>query len=141
MTSIFLSVGPAAAILECQVLRNLLKSCPRVITASLRAAACMVSVAMLLSFPSARTHLYGQHFGTTEIRQNIVRHTFVAGPEAAGVEKVARIDTKPSIPVTVIVENVAKNFAMPMVSAVPTFRILQHLRLGPSRSDSPDPLL
>ena len=142
MTSIFLSVGPAAAILECEVLRNLLKSCPRVITASLRAAACIVSVAMLLSFPSARTHLYGQHFGTTEIRQNIVRHTFVAGPEAGGVEKVARIDTQPSLPVAVTIENVAKSFfAMPIVSAVPTFRILQHLRLGPSRSDSPDPLL
>ena len=53
---------------------------------------------------------FGQHFGTTEIRQNIVRHTFVAGPETGGVEKIAHIDAQPAIPTPVIVENVAKSF-------------------------------
>jgi hypothetical protein len=107
----------------------------------MRAAACILSVAMLLSFPSARSHLYSQHFGTTEIRQNIVRHTFVAGPEA-GEEKIAQIDAQPAIPVPVTIEIVAKSFFPPaIVSNLPTFRILQHLKLGPSRSGASDPLL
>ena len=97
---------------------------------------------MLLSFPMTRTHSFGQHFGTTQIRQNIVRHTFVAGPEAGGVEKIAHLDAQPAIPTPVIVENVAKRcFLMAIVSDVPTFRILQHFKLGPSRSGTSDPLL
>jgi len=124
------------------VLRNLLKSSGRAIATFLRAAACIVSVAMLLSFPTARTHHFGQHFGTTEIRQNIVRHTFVAGPEAGGEEQMAHVDSLPAIPAPVTVGNVAKSFfPLPIVSDVPTFRVLQHLRLGPSRSGSSDPLL
>jgi hypothetical protein len=96
---------------------------------------------MLLSFPTARTHHFGQHFGTTEIRQNIVRHTFVAGPEA-GEEKIAQIDAQPAIPMPVTVESVAKSFFRPAtISHVPTFRILLHLKLGPSRSGASDPLL
>jgi hypothetical protein len=108
----------------------------------LRAAACIVSVAMLLSFPVTRAHNFGQHFGTTEIRQNIVRHTFVAGPESGGEEKIAHIDAQPSIPVPVTIENVAKRFfPLAIVSDVPTFRILQHFKLGLSRSGASDPLL
>ena len=97
---------------------------------------------MLLSFPITRAHNFGQHFGTTEIRHNIVRHTFVAGPEAGGVEKIAHFDSLSAIPGTVIVENAAKLlFPLPLVSSVPTFRILQHFKLGPSRSGATDPLL
>lgn len=123
------------------MVHKLLKSGGRAIATSLRAAACILGVAMLLSFPAARTLHFRQHFGTTEIRQNIVRHTFVAGPEAAGVEKIAHVDSLPTIPTPVTVENVAKSsFRLPIVS-VPTFRILQHLKLGPSRSGVPDPLI
>ncbi len=97
---------------------------------------------MLLSFPITRAHSFGQHFGTTEIRHNIVRHTFVAGPEAGGVEKIAHVDAQPAIPVPLTIENVAKClFLRTIVSDVPTFRILQHLKLGPSRSGASDPLL
>jgi hypothetical protein len=97
---------------------------------------------MLLSFPTARGHLYSQHFGTTQIRQNIVRHTFVAGPEANGVEEIAHIDAQATIPAPATIENVAERlFSLPVVSIVPTFRILQHLKLGPSRSGASDPLL
>lgn len=125
-----------------EVLRNLLKSASRSITASLRAVACILSVAMLLSFPVARVHSFGQHFGTTEIRQNIVRHTFVAGPETGGVERMTHIDALATIPTPVIVENVAKClFPLAIVSDVPIFRTLRHLKLGPSRSSASDPLL
>jgi hypothetical protein len=123
------------------VLRNFLKFSGRTIATTLRAAACILSVAMLLSFPIANAHHFGQHFGATEIRQNIVRHTFVAGPEAGGVEKIALIDAQPAIPMPVIIGNVAKSFfPLAIVSKVPTFRILQHFKLGPSRSGAPDPL-
>ena len=131
-----------AVIISNEVLRNGLKSTGRTISATLRAVACILSVAMLLSFPVARVHSFGQHFGTTEIRQNIVRHTFVAGPETGGVERMAHIDTLAAIPTPVIVENVAKClFPLAIVSDVPIFRILRHLRLGPSRSGASDPLL
>jgi hypothetical protein len=123
------------------VVHNLLKSGGWAIATFLRAAACILGVAMLLSFPAARTLHFRQHFGTTEIRQNIVRHTFVAGPEAAGVEKIARIDSLPVIPTPVTDEKVANSiFRLPIVS-VPTFRMLQHFKLGQSRSGSPDPLI
>jgi hypothetical protein len=124
------------------VLRNFLKFSGRAIATTLRATACILSVAMLLSFPTARAHHFCHHFATTEIRQNIVRHTFVAGPEAGGVEKIALIDAQPAIPMPVIIENVAKRFfSLAIVSEAPTFRMLQHFKLGPSRSSAPDPLL
>jgi hypothetical protein len=124
------------------VLPNLLKSAGRTISATLRAVACILSVAMLLSFPVARVHSFGPHFGTTEIRQNIVRHTFVAGPETGAVEKMTHIDALAAIPTPVIVENVAKClFPLAIISDVPTFRILRHFKLGPSRSGASDPLL
>jgi hypothetical protein len=124
------------------MLRILLKSSARGITASLRAAACAVSVAMLFSFPTARVHHFGQQFGTTQIRQNIVRHTFVAGPEDGGVEDVAHIKAQPTTPTSANIEHVAQSFIrVAIVANIPTFRFLRHLKLGPSRSGSSDPLL
>jgi hypothetical protein len=97
---------------------------------------------MLLSFPVARAHSFGQHFGTTEIRQNIVRHTFVAGPETGGVERMMHIDALAAIPTPLIVENVAKClFPLAIVADLPALHILRHLKLGPSRSGASDPLL
>jgi hypothetical protein len=137
-----LSGRKTAAILEIAVLSNLLKSAGGAIAASLRAVACILSVAMMLSFPVARVHSFGPHFGTTEIRQNIVRHTFVAGPETGGAERMTHIDALAAIPTPSIVEHAAKClFPLAIVSDVPTFRILRHFKLGPSRSGSPDPLL
>jgi hypothetical protein len=131
-----------AAILGTEVLRNLLTTSSRLIASSLRVAACVISVAMLLSFPLTRPHSFGQHFGTTQIRHNIVRHTFVAGPEAGGVEKIAYIEALTAIPTAVIVENVLVRLSPHrIVPELPTFRILQHFKLGPSRSDASDPLI
>lgn len=125
-----------------EVFLSTLKSGRRAIAASLRAVACVVGIAMLLSFPAVSAHLYGQHFRTSEIRQNIVRHTFVAGPESGGVEEFAHIDAQPAISTPVTIENVAKrSFLLATASEVPTFCFLQRFRLGPSRSGGPDPLL
>jgi hypothetical protein len=118
-----------------------MKSGELTVAAFLRVAACIVSVAMLLSFPAARPHHFGQHFGSTQIRQNIVRHTFVAGPEA-GEEKIAQIDAQPATPMPVTVVSAARSLLPPaMIADVPTFRILLHLKLGPARSGASDPLL
>ena len=128
--------------LESEVLRNFLKFSGQAIATTLRATACILSLAMLLSFPITSAHYFSEHFGSTQIRHNIVRHTFVAGPEAGGVEKIAHIDAQPAIPMPVIIENVAKSFfPQAIVSEVPAFRILQQFKLGPSRSGAPDPLL
>jgi hypothetical protein len=138
------SLWPAASatILKDEVLRTLLRSTGRTVATAFRVAVCVVSVAMLLSFPTARASRFGQNFGTTEIRQNIVRHTFVAGPETGGIEKIAHIDELPVIPTLVTVEQVAKSFfRLPILSGVPTFRVLQHLRLRLARSGSTDPLI
>ena len=137
-----MSVRRRAGIVRFRTLRDLLKSGRRAIAASLSAIACILSVAMLLSFPAARANLYGQHFGTAEIRQNIVRHTFVAGPEAGAVEKIAHIDAIPAISTPVAIETVAERFLpFAVVSDVPAFRLLQRVKLGSSRSGVPDPLL
>jgi hypothetical protein len=137
-----LSVRGTAAILEIEVLRNLLTASSRLITTSLRVAACIVSVAMLLSFPLTRAHSFSQHFGTTQIRHSIVRHTFVAGPETSGVEKIVHFDAQPSIPEPVVIASATTRlFPLPLLSTAPTFRILQHFKLGPSRSGATDPLL
>jgi len=124
------------------VLRNLTTLGVRSITTSIRVAACILSVAMLLSFPLTRAHSFGQHFGTTEIRHNIVRHTFVAEPETSGVEEISHVDALPVIPATVIVENLAVRLSPDTVaSELPTFRIVHHFKLGPSRSGASDPLI
>jgi hypothetical protein len=137
-----LSARATAAILDIEVLRNFLTSSSRSITTSLRVAACIVSVAMLLSFPLTRAHSFGQHFGTTQIRHSIVRHTFVAGPATSGVEKIVHFDAQPSIPEPAVVASAATRlFPLPLLSSVPTFRILQHFKLGPSRSGATHPLL
>ncbi len=137
-----LSVRAMGAILRAEVLQHLLKTTGRTISASLRALACILSVAMLLSFPVAKVHSFGPHFGTTEIRQNIVRHTFVAGPETGGVERMTHVDALAAIPTPAIVENVAK-CVLPLATILiaPTFHTLRHLKLGPSRSGASDPLL
>ena len=97
---------------------------------------------MLISFPAGRSHHFGQHFGTTQIRQNILRHTFVAGPEDGSLEEIAHLDAQPAIPTPANIEHVAKSFIrVATVAKIPTFCVLRHLRLGPSRSGSADPLL
>jgi hypothetical protein len=124
------------------VLRDLLKLSAKTIAALFRVSICAVGVAMLISFPTARTNHFRQHFGTTEIRQNIVRHTFVAGPETGAVEDAAHADAQPTTPLPPLIQQASNRFRPLDVTAdVPTFRIVQHLKLGPSSSDAPDPLL
>ena len=125
-----------------KVLRKFPNMTGQAIVAVFRTAVCAIGVAMLISFPTARTHHFRQHFGTTEIRQNIVRHTFVAGPETVAIEEIAHVDAQPATALLPTIQQIACRFRFSEVVAdVPTFRIVHHLKLGPPRSGTSDPLL
>jgi hypothetical protein len=112
------------------------------VAASIRVSVCIVSVAMLLLFPAISSHHFDQHFGATQIRRSIVRHTFVDAPKDNSAEGIARIDLEPTIRVPVTIESAAKPLAtFELSSEVPPIRLLQRFKLGRSRSGEPDPLL
>jgi hypothetical protein len=124
------------------VLRNFLKISGQSLAMAFRVSICAIGVAMLISFPTARAQHFRQHFGTTEVRQNIVRHTFVAGPETVTVEDAAYTDAQPATALLPTILQLANRFRpSEEVADVPTFRIVQHLKLGPTRSGASDPLL
>jgi hypothetical protein len=123
-------------------MRKLLNLATGGVAIFIRVSVCIVSVAMLLSFPANSSHHFDQHFGSTQIRRSIVRHTFVDGPKDNGAEEIARIDLEPTIPVPVIIESAAKPLAtFELSSEVSPIRLLQRFKLGRSRSGGPDPLL
>ena len=124
------------------MLRNFLKISGKSLAMVFRVSICAIGVAMLISFPSARAQHFRQHFGTTEVRQNIVRHTFVAGPETGTVEDVAYADAQSTTALLPAILQLANRFRpSEVVADVPTFRILQRLKLGPTHSGTSDPLL
>ena len=127
---------------EVIVLRNFLKISGQSLATVLRVSICAIGVAMLISFPTARAQHFRQHFGSTEVRQNIVRHTFVAGPETGAVEDVAYAEAQPATTLLPTILQLANRFRpSEVVADVPTFRIVQRLKLGPARSSPSDPLL
>lgn len=107
-----------------------------------RLGACLVAVAMLLSFPANTSHHFDQHFGVAQVRRSIVRHTSVAGPEDSGVDGIAAIDLEPAIPVPIVIASAAKPLVVfePRAEVSPV-RLLHRYKFGRARSDSPDPLL
>lgn len=124
------------------VLRNFLKISGQSLATVFRVSICAIGVAMLISFPTARVQHFRQHFGTSEVRQNIVRHTFVAGPETGTVEDFAYADAQPATALLPPIVQLADRFrSSEVIADVPTFRIVQHLKLGPTRSGASDPLL
>lgn len=125
-----------------QVLRDFLKSSGRRAGTFLCAVACIVCIAMLLSFPATSAHNFSGHFRSNEVRRSIVRHASVAAPEADGAQAIARVDIEPTIAMPVIVESIAQPLATFEVYAeVSLIRLLLRFKLGPSRSDGSVPLL
>ena len=109
--------------------------------AILRAAACVIAVAMLLEFPAYKSHQFKNHFRSPEVRRSIERHTFFAQPEVTGAEQTAHPDVAPPVLVPVATPDFSKplaNFAI--ASEPPVTRYLLRLKLGPSRSSESDPL-
>lgn len=123
-------------------MRHFLKSWRRAIAVGFELSISVVSIAMLLSFPANASHNFGEHFRTNEVRRSIVRHAFVAGPEADGAQTIAHIDAQPTIPMPVIIENDPKPLDVyELSSGFSLVRLIQRVKLGPSRSGGPDPLL
>ena len=123
-------------------MRNFLKSCRRGLAVGLELGISIIAIAMLLSFPANSSHNFAEHFRSNEVRNSIVRHAFVAGPEADGAQAIAHVDAEPTIPMPVIIERDPKPldvFELP--SEVSFVRLLQRFKRGPSRSGGPDPLL
>jgi hypothetical protein len=110
--------------------------------AFLNIAACIVSVAMLLSFPATRFHNFPTHFRNPEVRRATERHTGVAPRTEKTPDAVAQSDLLPRFfaPVETAGKIVpADNFEA--VSEVPLSRLLHRLKLNPCGSSGQDPLL
>jgi len=111
------------------------------LTAFLHVAVCVVSVAMLLSFPASSVHNFGTHFRTPEVRRALERHTSVAQSEGTTDELVARTDLLPTF--FTPAETVSKivpldNFEPP--SEVALSSLLNRRKLGSRGSGGQDPL-
>jgi len=127
-------------------LKAFLKSCRRALGVGLELSISVVAIAMLLSFPANSSHSFAEHFRSNEVRNSIVRHAFVAGPEADGVQANAHFDAEPTIPMPVIIESAAKpldgfGLSSQVSSEVSFLRLIQRFKLGSSSSGGPDPLL
>jgi hypothetical protein len=127
-------------------MRNFLKSCKRALAVGFELSISIVGIAMLLSFPANSSHSFAEHFRTNEVRNSIVRHAFVAGPEADGAQAIAHFDAEPTIPMPVIIESAAKpldgfGLSSQFSSEVSFLRLIQRFKLGSSSSGGPDPLL
>ncbi len=48
------------------------------VAVSVRLGACLLAVAMLLSFPALRSHSFMTHFRSPEVRRSVVRHNPVS---------------------------------------------------------------
>ncbi len=119
-----------------------LSSSLKSLSAFLRVAACIASVAMLLSFPATAVHNFGAHFRTPEVRRATERHTSVAHSDNDPHECVAQSGLLPTFftPTATVSKIVPRdNFEPP--SEVGLFRLLNRLKLNSSDSGGQDPLL
>ena len=127
-------------------MRTFVKSSLRAFALGFELSISVVGILMLLSFPASASHSFGEHFRTNEVRRSIVRHAFVAGPEADGAQTIAHIDAQPTIPMPVIIESDPKpldgfELSSQGSSDCSFVRLIQRFKLGSSSSGGPDPLL
>jgi hypothetical protein len=111
-------------------------------TAFVHAAACIVSLVMLLSFPASSVHSFGTHFRTPEVRRALERHTSVAHSDGNTPELIAHNDLLPTF--FTPAETGSKIFPTDNSepsSDVPLSSLLNRRKLSPSGSGGPDPLI
>jgi hypothetical protein len=123
-------------------MRSLLQSSIRSLKSLLRVVACVLSVAMLLSLVIAKSHNFGAHFRTPEVRRTTMRHTTAAHSYDSSCERVAHSNIQPArfAPIHLQREIIPlENFAL--ASEVPLPRLLSRLKLNPAGSGGLDPLL
>jgi hypothetical protein len=112
------------------------------LTGFLHVAACIVSIAMLLSFPATRVHNFGTHFRTPEVRRAIERHSSVAHSHDNALDRVAQSDLLPMFfTPTETASKIVPLGNFEAASEVPLPRLLNRLKLNPAGSGGQDPLL
>ena len=110
--------------------------------ALLRVSACVVSVVMLLLFPSAKPHSFATHFRAPEFRRAVERETPIAHSDENPQPRIALNESLPAFPF--LIETASKlvaveHFESPAKVSVP--RLLNRLKLNPSGSSGQVPLL
>ena len=111
-------------------------------SAILHTALCIVSVAMLLSFPASRVHSFGTHFRTPTVRRSIERHTSVAHTDDRVSDHLApsKLLLTFFTPVQPLLRVVTTNESTSPVQS-PVISLLSRRKLCPSGSGGQDPLL
>ena len=117
-------------------------ACLESLTAYLHAAVCIISVAMLLSFPATKVHSFDAHFRTPEVRRAIERYT----PVAHSAENSQKCVARPCQLPTFFTPSETDSRLVPLhdfelASEVPVSRLFNRLKLNPSGSNGQDPLL
>lgn len=119
-----------------------LPSSMRSVTAFLHAAACVVGLAMLLSFPALKPHQFAAHFRAPEVRRVIERHSSVCETHDQTPTRIAQSNLEPvSYQPVELGSAVAPALNFEVASQVPLARMFRHLKLGLSRPGESDPLL
>ena len=124
-------------------MRTSLTAMMKTAAAIIRALACIASVAMLLTFPTIKSHSFADHFRTPEVRRSIVRHTSIAAVEDATVKSIVRIGIAPTaLPLLLDLKNkfaTIRNVELALQSS-PTHLFLR-LKLGASPAGGEDPFI
>ena len=112
------------------------------VTAFLHAVACVVSVAMLISFPAGNGHSFGTHFRTPQVRRAIERQVSIAHSDSNIRDQVAHSDPLATFfaPADPHPGMMARGHRESFPE-VPLPRLLSRLKLNPSGSGNQDPLL
>jgi hypothetical protein len=124
-------------------MRTSLTSVTKSAASVVRVVACLVSVALLLTFPLGKAHTFNDHFRTPEIRRSIVRNTQVAETDNATSESVQRINIRP-IPLPQLLDPNKESANTTNVEFVPQAaptRLFLRLKLGTSPGGGEDPLI
>jgi hypothetical protein len=104
--------------------------------------ACIVSMVMLISFPTVRVHSFADHFRPPEIRRTTQRQTYVAAESHHVQENVVRSDVRPKFFAPVETPcSLAGDRGFESTSEIPLVRLLHRLKLNPSGLSGQDPLL
>jgi hypothetical protein len=104
-------------------------------------AVSLLGLIVLQLFP-LHLHHFAQRIRPSQELSQIQRHIFVAQPEAGPAQRIA--DNAGVSVLSLSIETVRAARLMPgfeVISGVPVTRLLLRLKLGSSRSSSPDPLV
>jgi hypothetical protein len=138
----FLSLSLGASTLRHPPMKVLLHIRERKFISGMTQVTAWVGLLMILTFPVQRPHQFTAHFRGDEMRRSVQRHTSLAESEAGSAERIAQRDVLPAIRVPVTIPPsvsllAASKFRLPIGFR----RLLLRLKLGPSGTCAPDPLI